>query len=364
MRRDLKDALYEAAIVLQDAEKEEHKSAAVSESTGQRSIDSAVTSTTPDLSICPTASEAALKALEHGGDGSTTPTAASESQGWHEVQGMHILDLMTLAIRAAKIYYTAHEQPSKLSAIRSERKIREEFLMVMDTLKRMASRNFAGGLRNSERLMMQGWIESVRELLAQELELEKREQRERESWVWMKADQWEGRAREREWSFLRSFDGVRDALPSWTDPHVDAELPNPFLLALQNGVRLIRLHNDVTAKSKRPFGQISTYHTDTMKPYRCAENLRFWIKAVELRWEVVLKFDVMGVVYGKDPIAWRQFDAELLRWCGHVREAFTRECKEKAMREAPILRIPKDPKAEAVVHWEEACKDASAPWAR
>jgi hypothetical protein len=212
--------------------------------------------------------------------------------------------------------------------------------------------------------MMQGWIEGVRELLTQELELEKREQQERESWVWMAADPWEGRPRDREWSFLRSFDAAPDALPSWTEPGADTELPSPFLLALQNGVRLIRLHNDVTAKSKRPFGQISTYHTDTMKPYRCAENLRYWIKAVELRWEVVLKFDVMGVVYGKDPTAWRQFDVELLRWCVHVREAFSRECKEKVIKEAPILRIPKDPKAEAVVHWEEACKDASAPWAR
>src|SRR5262249_31113094 len=44
--------------------------------------------------------------------------SAAEMQGWYEVQGMHTLDVMTLAIRAAKMYYTAHEQPDRLDAIK------------------------------------------------------------------------------------------------------------------------------------------------------------------------------------------------------------------------------------------------------
>lgn len=361
MRRELKEALVDATKVLQDAEKEEagRLRAPSSGDSSERSPQDPAVTTPPSTAA---SSEDAFRALESGNETPTTSTPSSDSQGWHEVQGMHILDLMTLAIRAAKIYYTAHEQPGKLSAIRSERKIREEFLMVMDTLKRMASRNFAGGLRKSERLMMQGWIEGVRELLGQEEDRERQEQQERESWVWM-SDGWEGREREREWSFLRSFDASPDALPSWTPPDDHPTLPSPFLLALQNGVRLIRLHNTMTAKSKRPFGQISNYHTDTSKPYRCAENIRFWIKAVELRWEILLKFDVMGVVYGRDAAAWKAFDAEILRWCGHVRESFTREWKEQVAKQV-ALHLPEDSKTEAVVHWEEACKVAEAPWAR
>lgn len=210
---------------------------------------------------------------------------------------------------------------------------------------------------------MQRWIEGVRELLAQEEEHERQELQERESWVWMSASGWDGREREREWSFLRSFDVLSETLPSWIHPDETTELPTPFLRTLQNGVRLIRLHNDITAKSKRPFGQISKHHSDTSKPYRCAENLRYWVKAVELRWEIVLKIDVMGVVYGREAVAWKTFDAELLRWCRHVREAFTMEWKEKIARETPVL-LPPDPKAEAVAHWEASCQDATAPWAR
>ncbi|KAF5251367.1 hypothetical protein FOXYS1_14789, partial [Fusarium oxysporum] len=46
---------------------------------------------------------------------------AENTQGWFELQGMHILDVVTLAIRAAKIYYTAHELPDRLDSIKPEK---------------------------------------------------------------------------------------------------------------------------------------------------------------------------------------------------------------------------------------------------
>lgn len=73
-----------------------------------------------------------------------SPLKRTQTAGWYEIQGLNILDVVTLAIRAAKLYYTAHEHPQRLYSIKSERHIREELLGVLDVLKRMASRNFAG----------------------------------------------------------------------------------------------------------------------------------------------------------------------------------------------------------------------------
>src|SRR5258706_4827539 len=92
---------------------------------------------------------------------SNPPSPHSPSQGWYEIQGLHILDTLTLAIRAAKIYYTTHDQPLRLATIKSERKIRGELLAVMDVLKRMATRNFARGTSVESGETMENWIESA-----------------------------------------------------------------------------------------------------------------------------------------------------------------------------------------------------------
>lgn len=89
----------------------------------------------------------------------------------------------------------------------------------------------------------------------------------------------------------------------------------------------MKLHNALVQKSKRNFGGIPTFHMDTAKPYRCAENLRFWIKAAELRWEVVLKVDVMGVVTGTTFQAWEGFEKAIWKWAVKVREELSAELK-------------------------------------
>jgi hypothetical protein len=125
------------------------------------------------------------------------------------------------------------------------------------------------------------------------------------------------------------------------------ELPTPFLATLQDGLRLVRLHNTLVRRSKRHFEQIKTYHTDTTKPYRCADNLRYWVKAAELRWDIKLDVDVMGVVQGKDAEAWQKFDAAILQWCQGVREEITLEwLKQKNQTRTPTLQI--DPNYEAL----------------
>ncbi|KAI9810849.1 MAG: hypothetical protein M1827_006056 [Pycnora praestabilis] len=254
--------------------------------------------------------------------------SSPKSQGWYEIQGIHILDVSTLAIRAARMYYTAHDQPQRLSAIKSERKIRQELLSVLDVLRRMASRNFAGGIKPDERLALEGWVISVENLLDQEEKMEEAEVKTREKWVWFDGD-WTGREYEREWNFLRSFDTDPDPLPSWDLTLKSGDLPSPFLKSLQNGVRLVRLHNEIVRSSKRSFGEIKTFHTDTAKPYRCAENLRYWIKAAEIRWEIKLDVNVMQIVHGKGEEAWRNFEVAVWKWCRRLREEISEEHRQR-----------------------------------
>lgn len=249
------------------------------------------------------------------------------SQRLHEVYGLRILDVVTLAIRAAKIYYTTHERPERLASIRSEREIRQDLFNVLEVLKRWASRNFAGGLREDELSSIRGWMSSVHDLLAQESQLEAEEAKEREGWTWARGD-WSGREREREDAFLRSLIEDTDSpMPAWTAPE-DGPLPTPLLERFRDGRELVRAHNQAIRKSKRQFCEIKRYHQDVAKPYRCAENLRFWVKAAEIRWETKLDMDVMGVVNGGDDVAWKKFDAALLRWCHAVREELTRDWQE------------------------------------
>ncbi|KAK7516210.1 uncharacterized protein IWZ02DRAFT_381963 [Phyllosticta citriasiana] len=265
-------------------------------------------------------------------------------QEWTELQGLDILDNITLAIKAAKNYYTAHEKPQMLYSIKPEKTIRKELYEVLEVLKRMAGRDFEGGIREDERHAIDDWIKDIESLLDKEEAKEQAEEAEREKWSWREGD-WTGRERERERLFLKSFDpdDAVDELPAWTDAASAGELPTPFLHKLHSGLRLVYLHNELVRKSRRQFEEIKTFHTDTSLPYRCAENLRYWVKAAELRWEIKLKVDVMEVVHGERPEAWMQFDEALLKWCKGVREEITREWREQRIKttttRTPTLKI-------------------------
>lgn len=246
------------------------------------------------------------------------------TQEWYELQGMHILDVVTLAIRAAKLYYTAHELPDRLDTIKPERQVRADLLAVLETLKQMATRNFKDGMRDEETKVMDDWVDSVFGILKRDQEIEDAERLERDSWSWMKGD-WTGRELERERTFLTTMDTSAELLPEWTPMSPTAEEPTAFLQSMQNGLRLVKLHNAVVHKSRQRFGAIPTFHTDTQKPYRCADNLRYWIKAAELRFEVMLAVDALGVVYNSSPQVWVDFEAAILKWSQHVREEITKE---------------------------------------
>ena len=269
-----------------------------------------------------------------------------QNQGWYEVQGVHILDVVTLAIRAARQYYTAHPNPLRLNSIKSERRIRAELLSVMEVLRRMATRNFSMGMRREEVETMEKWVSGCWDMLSEEEGIEKRELEERRSWTWLEDSAWPPSTGEdepnttRELAFLRSLDPTTESpLPDNLVSNYEADPlePSPFLAALQSGLRLVQLHNAMVAKSKRPFGAIPTFHTDTGKPYRMAENLRYWVKAAELRWEVILKVDVMGVVNGTDPEAWRNFEKAVWLWARQVRRELTQDLNSD---ERPVTALP------------------------
>jgi hypothetical protein len=157
-------------------------------------------------------------------------------------------------------------------------------------------------------------------------------------------DVWKGKEREREELFLRSFMDAPDEMPAWTNPAEagDANLPTPFLKYFHDGLRLVTLHNELVRKSRRQFEEIKSWHQDTGKPYRRAENLRYWMKAAQLRWDVKLSLDVMAVVQGTEPAAWREFDEAILKWVRGVREEIVGEWENKvspSRRAPPALRI-------------------------
>ncbi|KAB8346092.1 hypothetical protein FH972_023140 [Carpinus fangiana] len=290
----------------------------------------------------------------------TTPNQdVPAADHWHEIQGLQVLDLVTLAIRAAKNYYTSHEQPTRLYAIKPERQIRADLYSCLEVLKKLAARNFAGGVRRVERQHIKHWVDSIDELVSRDEKTENEEYERRQSWRWMD-DGWEGREREREYLFLKSFEDPEAPIPQWTGPPVgeDGRQPGAFYLALQDGLKLVRLHNEMLKQSRKQFEEIKTFHTDTLKPYRCSENLRFWIKAAQLRWDVYLDVDVAGVVHGSSMAAWESFDRAVLLWCQTVRTELSKEWHEQreAMKmERPKMQIDDATTAESAAESAAAC---------
>jgi hypothetical protein len=218
----------------------------------------------------------------------------------------------------------------------------------------MAARNFAGGMRQNEKVSILTWIVGISELIQAEIDEEKRDAEEREKWIWRTGD-WTGRERAQEFAFIKSFIEKPENLPDWTAPSENDQgfEPTPFLKYFQNGLELVQLHNTMVRKSRRRFEDIKVYHTDTAKPYRCAENLRYFSKAAELRWGVFLKLDVMGVVNGTKPEAWRELDQAILKWTKTVRKEITAELADardsNGKRSPPKLKVQPDPSLPATL---------------
>lgn len=94
------------------------------------------------------------------------PKGSQAFEGFQELQGTELCELGTAAIRAAKTYY--YTTDISLLSSKDDKTLREEFLAVLDVLKRMAQRKFDGGATPDERDAIVGWITGVEDALAEE----------------------------------------------------------------------------------------------------------------------------------------------------------------------------------------------------
>ncbi|KAK2831981.1 hypothetical protein FQN49_006971, partial [Arthroderma sp. PD_2] len=120
LRHDLQTALDKARHVL---------TASKDELAAQKKAASELTTSDEKVEGLPDAEAEAEAQLEETEEEARKQTPSKKSpKSWEEIEGMHILDLVTLAIRAARIYYTAHEHPERLALIKSEKETRGELL--------------------------------------------------------------------------------------------------------------------------------------------------------------------------------------------------------------------------------------------
>ena len=265
--------------------------------------------------------ENALQALESC-DASSCDPDEKPTQGFYEVQGLHILDTVTLAIRAARLYYTQHPSPQRLHSIRPDRQLRKELHEVLDILKRCAARNFSGGLKEDERLMVLVWVSEVGMMIDREAKMEEKEKKERRDWSWMDDTKWVNNEEARDLSFLHFL--FRRAKPDIQQKNVP--IGGEFFKTLADGRDLIAMHNAAVKESKRQFELIGSFHSDVAKPYRRADNLRYFTKAAERRFEIRVKFDVMGVAsMREDETVWSGFENALRYWAKGVRAELTKD---------------------------------------
>ncbi|KIX05932.1 uncharacterized protein Z518_03906 [Rhinocladiella mackenziei CBS 650.93] len=265
--------------------------------------------------------ENALHAVESC-ERSSNDDPEQQAQGFYEIQGLHVLDTATQAIRAARIYYTLHPNPQRLNTIRSDQELRRDLYSVLDVLKKCASRNFAGGLREDERLAVLVWVSDVGMMIDQEAKLEEADKHERKDWHWMDDAKWTNRDQERDINFLNFLLKGHGENPLKERSDEDPD----YFRKLADGKDLVRMHNAAVKRSKRHFDYINTFHDDVAKPYRRADNLRYWLKAAELRWELRLRLDVMAVANGVDnSTTWTSFEDVVRQWSRGVRAELTKD---------------------------------------
>ncbi|RMD44047.1 hypothetical protein DV735_g1154, partial [Chaetothyriales sp. CBS 134920] len=246
----------------------------------------------------------------------------SPTQGFHELQGLQILDAATLAIRAARLYYTFHPYPKRLNSIRSDQQLRRELHSIMEMLKKCAGRNFAGGLREDERLEVLIWVSEVGMMIDQETKLEEAERRARRDWAWMDDSRWGQNEEARHLDFLRWLLKKTDARVELLGITTISALSRE----LSDGRLLDQMHNVAVKESKRQFELIEKTHQDIAKPYRRADNIRYWIKAAERRWDAFLRLDVMGVAnLRNDEAVWKGFEDAIRLWASAVRAELTKD---------------------------------------
>jgi len=115
-------------------------------------------------------------------DGNDQPDTPTSGPRFKDILIHTILESTTIAVRAAKEYYYATDL-ERMSGLVLEKKLREEFMSVLDVLKRISTRN---EVKSGEKDVVIAWITRVEKLLEAEERLE--DEGRRAGQVWLEGD--------------------------------------------------------------------------------------------------------------------------------------------------------------------------------
>lgn len=193
-----------------------------------------------------------------------------------------LVDATRTAVRAARAYASQvtliDDKPLDLC---SDRCFRDQALDTLSCLQRASQKKDVRTVHQAKEAV-RGWLLDVHHRLDSEVQMD-----QQAALFWSEGD-WSGRALERCWHFLKFYDPSHDDLPN------PSYQKREFLEELRNGIRLVLIHNAFVRRSKRPFGQISRHHIDTERRYRATDNLKYWNKALEYRFQVTLADNASG----------------------------------------------------------------------
>ena len=245
--------------------------------------------------------------------------------------GMDIVERATATIRLAQRYRTQvrHEDWD------DEKRLRRDAVDVLVILRNIAERDGID-VTAEEKGVVRTWCKAVRTRVERDDEVRRG--------VWEKAASWmEGNWQGKEWGmisymiltnpdryhlFLSQFDPSQPKLPPPTSTR--------FLDILRTGTKLCLIHNASTHFSLRPFGLITRFHTDTTVQYRVTDNLRYFAKAAEIRWEIILDWDVEEI-YRESPRGDEMLRSQLGKWCQHVIDEMVKIYQEETTEGAAVL---------------------------
>ena len=128
--------------------------------------------------------------------------------------------------------------------------------------------------------------------------------------------------------FLVQFD------PS--EPKIPPPSSTSFLDTVRTGTKLCQIHNALTHFSLRPFGLITRFHHDTTVQYRVTDNLRYFAKAAEIRWEIAIDWDVEEI-WRATPKGDEMLRQQLGMWCAKVITEIVNIYREECMEGEDVL---------------------------
>ena len=128
--------------------------------------------------------------------------------------------------------------------------------------------------------------------------------------------------------FLLQFDS--------SEPKIPPPSTKEFFDTLRTGTKLCLVHNAVTQLSLRPFGLITRFHSDTSVQYRVTDNLKYFAKAAQIRWEIQIEWDVEEIWRGSSRGV-EMLKRELAKWCEVILREMTQIYHDERNENGGIL---------------------------